>query len=122
MSPSLKNPESEWRAQYAAMRQALTTVSTDELGVESKSYGHDIVLEDEDLTGSGGSDDLWDIFSDDEQDTDSSYSRFTRDKYAIWAFVQKASCSLFALQLWPVHVLVQQNCCRTNKARSETRC
>ncbi len=54
----------------------------------------------------------------------SSYSRFTRDKYDILLFPGKPFCAdgSFALQLWPIHVSVQQDCCRTNKARSEARC
>ena len=68
MSPSLNTLESEWRVQYAAMRKALAKSETEQSSGERKSYGHDIVLDDEDLTASSGSDDVWDIFSDDEQD------------------------------------------------------
>ena len=68
MSPSLNVLESEWRVQYAAMRQALAKLETEQSSGERNSYGNDIVLDDEDLTASSGSDDVWDIFSDDEQD------------------------------------------------------
>ena len=68
MSPSLNILESEWRVQYAALRQALAKSETEQSNGERKSYGHDIVLDDEDLTARSGSDDVWDIFSDDEQD------------------------------------------------------
>ena len=33
---------------------------------ETKGYGHNIVFDDECLTSSSGSDDLWNVFSDDE--------------------------------------------------------
>ena len=54
----------------------------------------------------------------------SSYSRFTRDKYVISIHSEKlfSTYSLFASQLRPVYVSVQQDCCRTNKAWSEARC
>ena len=68
MSPSLNTLESQWRVQYAAMRKALAKSETEQSSGERKPYGHDIVLDDEDLTASSGSDDVWDIFSDDEQD------------------------------------------------------
>ena len=53
----------------------------------------------------------------------SSYSRFTRDKYYILLLSGRLFCAdgSFAPQLWPVHVSVQQDCRRTNKARSEAR-
>ena len=68
MSLSLNILESEWRVQYAAMRQALAKLEIEQSSGERKSYGDDIVLDDEDITASSGSDDMWDIFSDDEQD------------------------------------------------------
>ena len=54
----------------------------------------------------------------------SSYSRFTRDKYVILMHSEKpfSIYSLYASQLWPVYVSVQQDCCRKNKAWSEARC
>ena len=75
MSPSLNILESEWRAQYAAMRQALAKIKIEQSSGERESYGNDIVLDDEDLTASSGSDDVWDVFSENEQDAhyDSDY-------------------------------------------------
>ena len=68
MSLSFNILESEWRVQYAAMRQALAKSKIEQSSGERKSYGDDIVLDDEDITASSGSDDMWDIFSDEEQD------------------------------------------------------
>lgn len=72
MSPSLNILESEWRVQCAAMRQALVKLEIEQSSGERKSYGNDIVLDDEDLTASSGSNDVWDILSDDEQDAHSN--------------------------------------------------
>lgn len=72
MSSSLKNAESEWVAQYAALRQTLNELRIEQSNGESRGYGHDIMLDDEDLTGSSGSDDLWNVFSGDEQDREYS--------------------------------------------------
>ena len=68
MSPSPDNTESEWLAQYAAMRKLLAELRVEALTDGSKGYGHKIVLEEEDLTGSSGSDDLWSFFGNEEQD------------------------------------------------------
>ena len=72
MSPSLENAESEWLAQYAALRQTLAELRMGQLNGETKGYGHDIMLDDEDLVGGSGSDDLWNVFRDDEQDDEYS--------------------------------------------------
>lgn len=54
----------------------------------------------------------------------SSYSRFTRDKYDTQPYsgISFRADRSFASQLWPIHVPVQQDCRRTNKAWSEARC
>ena len=72
MSPSLENIESAWLAQYAVMRQTLDEMRSEQLILETKGYGHEIVLEDEDFTCSSGSEDLWNTFSDDELDVEHS--------------------------------------------------
>ena len=76
MSPSLKNTELEWLAQYAAMRKALAELSTVQPSINDNGYGHEIVLEYENLTGSSGSYDLWHMSSDDELDAESSSNTF----------------------------------------------
>ena len=72
MSPTLETAESQWLSQLTAMRQAIAELK---LADQSKSldqaHGRDIVVDDDDLTGASGSDDLWNAFSD---ETDSSYS------------------------------------------------
>lgn len=77
MSPSLESKESNWLAQYAAMRQALAELRIEQPSRKGKGYGDDIVLEDEDLTASGSSDDLWNLSSDSEHEA--GYSSDTLD-------------------------------------------
>ena len=72
MSPSLENLESQWLAQYAAVRQTLVEFTSKQMSDKIKGYGHDVVFEDEDFTGSSSSDDLWNMFNDDEQGTEYS--------------------------------------------------
>lgn len=68
MSPSLETAGSEWLANYASLRQTLAELKIEQPNGETEEYGHDIVLDDEDLAGGSGSNDLWQVFSDDEQD------------------------------------------------------
>lgn len=72
MSLSLANAESEWLAHYASLRQTLAELKTKQPVGETNGYGHDIVLDDADLIGGSGSDDLWNVFSDDEEDEEYS--------------------------------------------------
>ena len=72
MSPSLADTESKWLTQYAAMRQTLAEVRIEQLDDKGVGYGDDIVLEYENVTGSTSSDALWEMFDDDEQDTEYS--------------------------------------------------
>ena len=68
MSPSPENAGSEWLAHYALLRQTLAELKIEEPNGETEEYGHDIVLDDEDLACGSGSNDLWHVFSDNEQD------------------------------------------------------
>ena len=68
MSLSLADAESQWLAQYAALRQTLAELKIEQPDGVTKGYGYDIVLDDEHLAGGSSSDDLWNVFSDDEQD------------------------------------------------------
>ena len=72
MSPLLADTEAKWLAQYAAMRQTLAELRMEHPNDVITQYGRDIVLDDEDLTGSSSLDDLWDMFSHDEQDAGDS--------------------------------------------------
>ena len=72
MSPSLEKAELQWLSQLTAMRQAIAELKLDDQSNnQDQAYGRDIVVDDDDLTGTSGSDDLWNAFS---GETDSSYS------------------------------------------------
>lgn len=72
MSPSLNTAEAQWLSQLAAMRQAIAELNLDQPNDQSQAYGHNMVVDDEDLTGGSGSDDLWNVFSENEADDYSS--------------------------------------------------
>src|SRR5216117_4114036 len=72
-SPSL---ESQWFAQLASMRAALAELNLSQRNGndhhETKQYGQDILLDDEDLYGASRDGDLWDYISDEQDDEDYS--------------------------------------------------
>ena len=73
MSPSLETAESQWLSQLTAMRNAIAELKLDDQpNGQAQAYGQDIVVDDEDLTGGSGSDDLWNVFSDQEDEGYSS--------------------------------------------------
>jgi len=71
MSPSHETAGSQWRSQLTAMRQAIADLKLDQPNEQPQTYGQDILVDDGDLTGSG-SDDLWNVFSEEEDDEYSS--------------------------------------------------
>ncbi len=72
MSPAADSAESHWLAQLAAMREAITKLKLDLSNGSVQEYGHNLLVEDDDLTGESGNDDIWDVFSEDERDEFSS--------------------------------------------------
>ena len=66
MSPSFADAESQWLSQLAAMRQAIADLKLGGTNGEVQAYGHDIEIDEDDLTVGSGSDDLWNVFSEDE--------------------------------------------------------
>ena len=72
MSPLLDSMESEWHAQLRSMREAIAELKLNEQVAHGQGYGHDINIDDDDITGRSGSEDLWDIWSDKEETEDSS--------------------------------------------------
>ena len=71
MSSGMETAQSQWLAQLASMRQAIAELKLDKNNSIIPSYGQDLVLDD-DLTGGSGSDDIWDILSEEEDDGYSS--------------------------------------------------
>lgn len=66
MSPAAESAESQWLTQLAAMREAIAGLKLDQPNGSVQEYGHDLLVEDDDLTGDSGNDDIWDVFSEDE--------------------------------------------------------
>lgn len=72
MSPSLKTAESHWLSQLAAMRQAIADLKLDQPTADSQGYGHDLPIDYDELTAGSSSDDIWNVFSDEDEDDDTS--------------------------------------------------
>lgn len=72
MSLSVESAQSQWLTQLATMREAIAELKLDQASRNGQAYGHDIAVDDDDLTGSSGSDDIWDILSGQEDDDYSS--------------------------------------------------
>jgi antiviral helicase SLH1 len=70
MSPSADTAASQWLEQLAAMRAAIADLKLPQTNGDSKdaSYGDDYGLDDDDLSPASGSDDIWDIISDEDED------------------------------------------------------
>lgn len=66
MSPSVASAHSQWLAQLAAMREAIAELKLDQASGDAQAYGHDIEVDDNDFSGSSGSDDIWDVSSEGE--------------------------------------------------------
>jgi antiviral helicase SLH1 len=70
MSPSADTAASQWLEQLATMRAAIADLKLPQTNGDSKdaSYGDDYGLDDDDLSPASGSDDIWDIISDEDED------------------------------------------------------
>lgn len=72
MSPSLESAEAQWLAQLRAMREAIAELKLDQQIGDVLPYGHDIPVDDDEFTGGSGSDDIWDLVSEEEGEVYSS--------------------------------------------------
>lgn len=72
MSPSLDNVQSQWLAQLTAMREAIAELKMPTDGEKVHTYGQDILLDDDELSGTASGDDIWDLISDEWEDEYSS--------------------------------------------------
>ena len=70
MSPSADDATSRWLEQLAAMRAAIADLKLPQINGEALDYKHDqeLGLDDDDLSPASGSDDIWDLISDDEEE------------------------------------------------------
>ncbi len=68
MSPEFSDAESQWLSQWSAMRDALAELKSlhSPQPQEDLEYGHDIELEEEELSDLSWTDNLWDLNSEDE--------------------------------------------------------
>ena len=67
MSPSTESFEATWLAQLTSMREAIAGLKLDQSNGTVQEYGHDLLFEDDDFTGDSDNDDIWDVFSDEEE-------------------------------------------------------
>ncbi|KAI4202102.1 MAG: hypothetical protein LQ350_002769 [Teloschistes chrysophthalmus] len=72
MSPSSFSTESQWLAQLAAMREAIAELKLDQPNNQNQAYGHDILPEEDETSDSSGKDDIWDVFSESDEEEESS--------------------------------------------------
>ncbi|KAF1987287.1 Sec63-domain-containing protein [Aulographum hederae CBS 113979] len=70
MSPSIDNAGDQWLQQLADMRAAIAQLNLPK--DSTPTYGHDLGLDDDDLSGHTSADDIWDILSDEEAEEYSS--------------------------------------------------
>ena len=68
MSPPFADAEAKWLSQFAAMRQAISDIKFEETNGDVLSYGQDLHIEDDDLTAGSLSDDVWNVFSEEDED------------------------------------------------------
>lgn len=72
MSPSLESAEAQWLTQLRAMREAIADLKLDQQNGDVRPYGQDLLVDDDDFTGGSGSDDIWDLISNEEGEIYSS--------------------------------------------------
>ena len=77
MSPSIDTAQSQWLAQLASMREAIAELDLDKPYSNGTSYGDDLLLDNDDLTGGSGSDDIFDISDEDYDEESSDYTEET---------------------------------------------
>lgn len=64
MLPSMSDAQERWLNQLATMRKAIADLNLPAEMASSQPYGHDFDLDDEQSSAGSGSDDVWDIISD----------------------------------------------------------
>jgi len=77
MSPSIETAQSQWLAQLATMREAIAELKLDTVYTNGSSYGDDLMIDDDDLTGGSGSDNIFDINDEDYDEYSSDYPEET---------------------------------------------
>lgn len=72
MSPPVDAAQSQWLEQLAAMRAAIAELKLPQSSDQAETYGHDILIDDDDLSGTVSGDDIWDLISDADDEEYSS--------------------------------------------------
>ncbi|KAL8917735.1 MAG: hypothetical protein Q9208_007787 [Pyrenodesmia sp. 3 TL-2023] len=82
MSRPAFSTESQWLSQLAAMREAIAELKLDQRNGSKPGYGHELIVDEDDTSDSSGKHDIWDVFSeaDDEQDKSDSVHSVYEDQ------------------------------------------
>jgi antiviral helicase SLH1 len=72
MSSSTDTAQAQWLEQLAAMRKAIADLNLPADAAKGPAYGDDLDLDDDDLSGAASGEDIWDFFSDEQEDSYSS--------------------------------------------------
>lgn len=76
MSSSFETAQTQWLAQLAAMREAIAELKMTQPSGDARPYGEDLWDDgDNDSAEESRADDIWDLYSDEENDTQSSDAR-----------------------------------------------
>lgn len=70
--PPVSELEAQWLTDLRSMREAIAELKLDQDNADVKAYGEDVLVNGEDLTGAWCSDDIWDLWSDEEEAEESS--------------------------------------------------
>ncbi|KAJ4305314.1 putative steryl acetyl hydrolase mug81 [Kalmusia sp. IMI 367209] len=72
MLPSVETAQAQWLEQLEAMRRAIAELNLPSDGDTKPAYGDNLDLDDDEISGTASSDDIWDVLSDDYGDEYSS--------------------------------------------------
>ncbi|KAJ9632227.1 putative steryl acetyl hydrolase mug81 [Taxawa tesnikishii (nom. ined.)] len=71
MSPSMENAETQWFAQLSAMRAAIAELKLPPTNGNVESYGQGVWTDEEDLSESSSSEDIWDLINEEDEESSS---------------------------------------------------
>ena len=68
MPSALESAEAEWLSKFVEMRAAIEKLDLPKYNSSEPQYGSDLGLSDDDFLYGGGTDDLWDLLSDETEE------------------------------------------------------
>ena len=74
MSPGIDSAESQWLAQLASMREAIAELKLDKTCTNGPSYGDDLMIDDNGFTVGNGTDDIFYISDEGDDEYSSDYA------------------------------------------------